>query len=113
MFAGKCVPYVYSISVFINKQKRKWIKTMSLKYASIDQITPIFLNVHRKHNPEPPWQAYVWLVAHVQGGGAKGPAPPPSLEIEKQKKSHQSNFKLFHLYFATFLVGYIILSAIF
>ena len=31
MFAGKCVPYVYSISVFINKQKRKWIKTNVFK----------------------------------------------------------------------------------
>ena len=55
MFAGKYVPYVYSISVFINKQKRKWIQTnMSLKYASIHQITPIFRNVYRKHDPEPP-----------------------------------------------------------
>ena len=47
------------------------------------------------------------------GGGPKGPAPPP-LEIEKQKKKIiRAHFKLFHLYFATFLVGNIILSAIF
>ena len=31
MFAGRCVPYVYSISVFINKQKQKWIKTNVFK----------------------------------------------------------------------------------
>ena len=52
------------------------------------------------------------------GGWGKGPSPPPSLEIEKQKKKQRSseqflNCKLFHLYFATFLVGNIILSAIF
>ena len=39
--------------------------------------------------------------ARVQGGG-KGPAPPP-IEIEKPKKKViRANFKLFHLYFATF-----------
>ena len=31
MFAGNCVLYVYSISVFINKQKWKWIKTYVFK----------------------------------------------------------------------------------
>ena len=31
--------------------------------------------------------------------------PGPPLEIEKQKRGHQTNFKLFHLYFATFSVG--------
>ena len=36
------------------------------------------------------------------------------LKIEKQKKKViRANFKLFHLYFATFLVGNIMLSAIF
>ena len=35
------------------------------------------------------------------------------LEIEKQKNVIRANFKLFHLYFATFLVGNIIFSAIF
>ena len=56
--------------------------------------------------------------ARVQGG-PKGPGPP--LEIEKQKKKKKkkkkkvigANFKLFHLYFATFLVENIIFSAIF
>ena len=51
------------------------------------------------------------------GGGAKGPGPPPPLEIEKQKKKKKkvirANFKLFHLYFATFLVENVIFSAIF
>ena len=42
------------------------------------------------------------------------PLDPPPLEIEKQnKKVIRANFKLFHLYFATFLVGSIIFSAIF
>ena len=42
--------------------------------------------------------------ARVQGGGGgMGPAPPP-LEIEKQRKKKviKANFKLFHIYFATF-----------
>ena len=43
------------------------------------------------------------------GGGGGGAHP---LEIEKQKKVIRANFKLFHLYFDTFLVGNIILSAI-
>ena len=42
----------------INKNKYG-LRQMSLKYASIHQTTPIFLNVHRKHDLEPPWQAYV------------------------------------------------------
>ena len=41
----------------INKNENG-LRQMYLKYASIHQITPIFLNVHRKHDPEPPWQAY-------------------------------------------------------
>ena len=46
-----------------------------------------------------------------RGGG--GWAPPP-LEIEKQKKKvNGANIKLFHLYFATFLVENVIFSAIF
>ena len=53
--------------------------------------------------------------AHVQRGGPRGLAPPP--EIEKQKKREKkvirANIKLFHLYFATFLVENIIFSAIF
>ena len=44
----------------LNKNKNG-LRQMSLKYASIHQITPIFRNVHRKHDPEPLWQAYVWL----------------------------------------------------
>ena len=49
------------------------------------------------------------------GGGAQGAWPPPPLEIEKQKKKKviRANIKLFHLYFATFLVENIIFSAIF
>ena len=46
-------------------------------------------------------------------GGGQGAWPPPPLEIEKQKKVIRANFKLFHLYFATFLVENIIFSAIF
>ena len=45
------------------------------------------------------------------GGGAQG---PPPLEIEKQKKKKKvirTNIKLFHLYFATFLVENVIFSA--
>ena len=41
-----------------------------------------------------------------RGGGA---APPRNCK----KKVIRANFKLFHLYFATFLVGNIIFSAIF
>ena len=46
---------------------------------------------------------------------SKAWAPPP-LEIEKQKKKKKvirANIKLFHLYFATFLVENILFSAIF
>ena len=46
--------------------------------------------------------------ARVQGGGGPRGLPPP-LEIEKQKKKViRANFKLFHLYFATFLVENVI-----
>ena len=50
-------------------------------------------------------------------GACPGPRPPP-LKIEKQKKKKKkkvirANIKLFHLYFATFLVENIIFSAIF
>ena len=42
------------------------------------------------------------------------PGAPPPLEIEKQKKKViRANIKLFHLYFATFLVENIIFSASF
>ena len=44
----------------INKNENG-LRQMTLKYASIHEITPIIRNVHRKHDPEPPWQAYVWL----------------------------------------------------
>ena len=44
---------------------------------------------------------YIYTIAGACPGGARDPPPPP-LEIE-----------LFHLYFATFLVGNIIFSAIF
>ena len=57
--------------------------------------------------------------ARVQGGGPKGPGPPP-LEIEKQKKKKKkkkkvirANIKLFHLYFATFLVENVFFSSSF
>ena len=55
----------------------------------------------------------VWAGA-CPGGGAQGAWPP--LEIEKQKKKKKvirANVKLFHLYFATFLVENIIFSTIF
>ena len=48
----------------INKNENG-LRQMSLKYASIHQITPIFQNVPRKHDPEPPWQAYVWLIGYM------------------------------------------------
>ena len=41
------------------------------------------------------------------------PPPPPPIEIEKQKKGIRANFKLFHLYFATFLVENRTFSSIF
>ena len=52
------------------------------------------------------------------GGGAQGAWAPP-LEIEKQKKKKKkkkvirANIKLFHLYFATFLVENVFFSASF
>ena len=56
----------------------------------------------------------------MSGGGAQGAWAPPPLEIEKQKKKKKkkkkvirANIKLFHLYFATFLVENIIFSASF
>ena len=48
-----------------------------------------------------------YIVRRVSVWGAQGACPPP-LEIEKHKK-----IELFHRYFATFLVGNIIFSAIF
>ena len=57
--------------------------------------------------------------ARVQGGGGGGKGAAPPLEIEKQKKNKKknkvirANIKLFHLYFATFLVENIFYSAIF
>ena len=58
---------------------------------------------------------YVYCRRVSRGGGPKGPGPPP-LEIEKQKKKKKkkvirTNIKLFHLYFATFLVENFIFSA--
>ena len=57
-----------------------------------------------------------WHPGACPGGGAR--APP--LEIEKQKKKKKkkkkvirANIKLFHLYFATFLVENIIFAASF
>ena len=49
------------------------------------------------------------------GGGAQGAWAPPPLEIEKQKKKKviRANIKLFHLYFATFLVENVFFSASF
>ena len=65
----------------------------------------------------PPQYANELTQARVQGGGPKGPGPPP-LEIEKQKKKKKkkvirANIKLFHLYFATFLVENVFFSASF
>ena len=50
--------------------------------------------------------------ARVQGGGAQGAGPPPPTKKLK-KKVIRANFKLFHIYFCTFLVENVILSAIF
>ena len=50
-----------------------------------------------------------------RGGGGQGAWAPP-LEIEKQKKKKKvigANIKLFHLYFATFLVENVFFSASF
>ena len=57
--------------------------------------------------------AYIVTQARVQGGGPKGPAPPPRKQKKKKKKVIRANIKLFHLYFATFLVENIIFSASF
>ena len=58
------------------------------------------------------------ICRRVSRGRAKGPGPPPPLEIKKpppkkKKKVIRANIKLFHLYFATFLVENILFSAIF
>ena len=56
------------------------------------------------------------IQARVQGGGAQGAWPPPQkLKSKKKKKKKviRANFKLFHLYFATFSVQTIIFSSIF
>ena len=64
-------------------------------------------------------QLHLTCIRRVSRGGGKGPGPPPPpLEIEKQKKKKKkkvirANIKLFHLYFATFLVENINYSAIF
>ena len=55
---------------------------------------------------------------HYSQARDQGPGPPPPIKIEKQKKKkkkkgHQRKFKVFHLYFATFLVENIIFSAVF
>ena len=63
------------------------------------------------HTPESRHVAvlsYMYVLARVQGGGRS-----PPLEIENKKRVIRANFKLFHLYFATFLVGNIIFSAMF
>ena len=57
---------------------------------------------------------YVYCRRVSRGGGPRGLGPP--LEIEKQKKKKKkkkirTNIKLFHLYFATFLVENFIFSA--
>ena len=50
-------------------------------------------------------------ISNVVSGACPG---PPPLEIEKQKKKViRANIKLFHLYFATFLVKNVIFSASF
>ena len=56
----------------------------------------------------------LWFAGACPGGGGQGALPPP-LEIEKQKKKKviRANLKLFHLYFATFLVENIIFSVVF
>ena len=41
-------------------------------------------------------------VEHIDQVAGACPGPGPPLEIEKQKKVIRANFKLFHLYFATF-----------
>ena len=52
--------------------------------------------------------------ARVQGGrGGQGAWLPPPPRNRKAKKVIKANFKLFHLHFATFLVGNIVFSAIF
>ena len=57
---------------------------------------------------------YIRYQARVQGGGG-----PRGLEMEKPKKKKKkkkvirANLKLFHLYFATFLVENVIFSVIF
>ena len=58
------------------------------------------------------WQQFIITIqACVQGGQG---ARPPSLEIVKPKKKViKANFKLFHPYFASFLIGNDIFSAIF
>ena len=51
--------------------------------------------------------------ARVQGGGSQGACPPPPQKLKSKKKVIRANFKLFHLYFATFLVENAIFSSIF
>ena len=67
-------------------------------------------------------QCYLFIsnmMADIPGACPGGGPGPPPLEIEKQKKKKKkkkvirANIKLFHLYFATFLVENIIFSASF
>ena len=66
------------------------------------------------HSPVRQWWRSV--LRRVSRGGGQGACPPP-LEIEKQKKKKKkiirANIKLFHLYFATFLVENVFFSASF
>ena len=53
------------------------------------------------------WKVFRALKLISKGTQARVQGPGPPLEIEKQKKKKKkvtrANFKLFHLYFATFL----------
>ena len=80
----------------------------------------VYGELYCQHTSYNAFSLNVYSGACPGGGGPKGPGPPP-LEIEKQKKKKKkkkkkvirANIKLFHLYFATFLVENIIFSAIF
>ena len=57
----------------------------------------------------------MYLIYQQVSGACPGAWAPPPLEIENQikKKVIRANFKLFQIYFATFLVENIIFSSIF